>query len=216
MGTTPPPQCHERAFRLFRLAKLRFAVTTMRRFIWPFLLLTLQLGIASSPPKPYIPIRISSTEFRCLNRNTQLGPLLLPIQVSAAGADLLAGPIRLAAEPASTFEIERHTGASRVLDKSADSSRCQFSAESSDFVLSSSMTGHCDGFCWYEIHVKPKHPVTLTSLALEIPRLRSTARYLHTSSYDWSNISQGLPELGGKWAYRFVPYVCMGDGERGR
>src|SRR5207244_4247256 len=138
-------------------------------------------------------------------------PLLLPIQVSAAGADLLAGPIRLAAEPASTLEVEQHTGTSHILDKSGDSGRCQFSVGSSDFVLSSSMTGDCDGFCWYEIQLEPKHPITLTSLALEIPRLKSTARYLHTSNYDWSNISQGLPELDGRWSSHFVPYVWLGN-----
>ncbi|HZM03904.1 MAG TPA: glycoside hydrolase domain-containing protein, partial [Candidatus Saccharimonadales bacterium] len=71
------------------------------------------------------------------------------------------------------------------------------------------------GFCWYELHILPTHPVKLRSLRLEIPRVANTARYLHTSSYNWSNLSGGLPELGGHWKNQFTPYVWLGDEERG-
>src|SRR5204863_3762425 len=91
----------------------------------------------------------------------------------------------------------------------------KFTAESADLSLTSCLTADCDGFCWYDIRLDPKHPVKLQSLSIQIPRAKSTARYLHTSKYDWSNVSQGLPELGGHWSSHFVPYVWLGDEYRG-
>ena len=54
---------------------------------------------ATEPPAPYTPVKASSSQFRCLGRETKLGPLLLPQQITAANQPLLAGPIRLVTEP---------------------------------------------------------------------------------------------------------------------
>ena len=83
------------------------------------------------------------------------------------------------------------------------------------------MSGECDGFCWYEITLTPKHPVVLDTLKLQIPRRSKTALYLHAANYGWGGqngavqTSEGLAELGGKWTSGFMPYVWLGDEERG-
>ena len=54
---------------------------------------------ASKPPAPYTPVKASTSEFRCLGRKTELGGLLLPKQIYAAGQPLLAAPARIVMEP---------------------------------------------------------------------------------------------------------------------
>ena len=55
------------------------------------LVLGLRAG-GAAPPAPYTPVKASSSQFRCLGRETKLGPLLLPEQITAAGQPLLARP----------------------------------------------------------------------------------------------------------------------------
>ncbi|MEO7300039.1 MAG: glycoside hydrolase domain-containing protein [Verrucomicrobiota bacterium] len=167
---------------------------------------------ASAPPKPFTPVKATTKEFRCLGRTTTLGDFLLPTQIIAAEKSLLASPVRIFSEP-DIFSAMK--GKAKVVSRNADSAVWKWDGESTDFSFSSKMTADCDGFCWYEIQFTPKHPVKLRSLGLEIPRIAKTARYFHSAEFSWSNVSQGLPELGGKWSGTLKPYVWMGDEERG-
>ena len=166
----------------------------------------------STPPRPYTPVKASTSAFRCLGRKTELGALLLPQQIISAGQPLLAGPVRILTEP---DVLGGATGKSRVTEASGDKAVWEWAGESQGFRIHARMTGECDGFCWYEIELAPKRPLKLSSLRLEIPRVAATARYLHTANFTWSHFSQGLPEAGGKWADKFTPYVWLGDEERG-
>ena len=167
---------------------------------------------AAEPPGPFTAVKATRREFGCLGRETKLGLFLLPAQVTAAGRPVLAGPVRLVSEP-DVFAAAR--GRARVVERVRDRACWEWTGESAGFGVTVRMSGECDGFCWYEITLTPRQPVTLRSLRLQIPRTRNTARYLHTAEFDWSNVSGGLPELGGKWAGPFRPYVWLGDEERG-
>ncbi|MEO6436113.1 MAG: glycoside hydrolase domain-containing protein [Tepidisphaeraceae bacterium] len=167
---------------------------------------------ATEPPAPYTPVEATAQEFRCLGRTTELGELLLPKQITTAGAPLLAAPIRLFSEPDLFAGLKCET---KVVKRAGDSAQWQTDGESVDLSIGVKLTADCDGFCWYEIQLKPKRPVTLRSLGLEIPRIAKTARYFHSANYTWSNISSGLAELGGKWSGPFLPYLWLGDEERG-
>ena len=167
---------------------------------------------AAEPPKPFTPIKATPKEFRCLGRVMELGDLLLPAQITAAGQPLLAAPIRIFSEPNILSAV---TGKAKVIERNDESARWEWKGESADFSLTSTMRADCDGFCWYEIQIAPKHPLKLRSLGLEIPRRSKTARYLHTANYTWSNTSGGLAELGGTWHGPFIPYLWLGDEERG-
>jgi hypothetical protein len=166
----------------------------------------------ATPPKPFTPVEVTTNEFRCLGRTTELGKFLLPAQITAAEESLLASPIQIVSEPDIFSAIK---GRAKVVEKSEDSARLEWGGESEDFSIASKMTADCDGFCWYEIRLTPKHPTKLRSLALEIPRSKKTARYFHSADFSWSNVSQGLPELGGKWSGAFKPYLWLGDEARG-
>ena len=175
--------------------------------------LTFAVSLQSAePPKPFTPVEATPGEFRCLGRVTALGDLHLPVQITAAKQPLLAAPIRLFSDPDISAVAK---GAKTVVTTTTDSASWQSSSESADLTINSKMTADCDGFCWYEIRLTPKRPLTLRSLGLEITRTAKTARYLHSANFSWSNVSQGLPEFGGKWTSPFVPYVWLGDEERG-
>jgi hypothetical protein len=141
-----------------------------------------------------------------------LGNFQLPSQINAAERPLLAAPIRLFSDP-DIFGLTK--GKEPVITEAADSASWQSDSESADLAIRSKLTADYDGFCWYEIRLTPKRKITLRSLGLEIPRTAKTARYLHSANFSWSNVSQGLPELGGTWISPFVPYVWLGDEERG-
>jgi hypothetical protein len=175
--------------------------------------LTLPACVQSAePPKPFTPVEATLGEFRCLGRVTALGNENLPSQITAAKQPLLAAPIRLFSDPDVIDTAKRN---SPSVAKTVESASWQSSSESADVTITSKLTADCDGFSWYEIRLKPKRPLTLRSLGLEIPRTAKTARYLHSANFTWSNVSQGLPELGGTWSSPFVPYVWLGDEERG-
>src|SRR5947209_3923614 len=166
----------------------------------------------AAPPPLFTAVEVTAERFSCLGRETELGDFLLPKHVTAAGEPVLASPARLVSEPNLLGGL--HGGAT-VRSNDGDSASLEWSAESADLRASSRMTADCDGFCWYEIRLEPRHPIKLQSLRLEIPRVASTARYLHTAAFSWSNVSGGLPEMGGKWAGAFLPYVWLGDEQRG-
>ncbi len=167
---------------------------------------------AIEPPKPFTPIKAGTKEFRCLGRTTELGNFLLPAQITAAGQKLLTSPVRIVSEPDLTSALK---GSGKLVQGGPNTAVWNWSAAAADFSVSSRMAADCDGFCWYEIQFTPRHPLKLRSLGLEIPRVARTARYFHSADYSWSNLSQGFPELGGKWSGPFKPYVWLGDEERG-
>jgi hypothetical protein len=189
----------------------------MKTFLWRLPTLALLAGLtyaspATEPPNPFTPVKATIHRFACLGREIQLGGLLLPSQVIAAGRPVLSGPVGLVSEP---DVLSTAKGRARVVAADGAAARWEWNGESAELGIAVSLRGECDGFCWYEITLTPRHPVHLRSLRLEIPRTKGSARYLHTAKFDWSNVSGGLPELGGKWVGPFTPYVWLGDEERG-
>ena len=177
-----------------------------------FFLATSWIISATEIPKPYTPVKASTTQFRCAGRTTRLGKFLLPEQITAASQPLLARAIRIAAEPDVLGSLQ---GKARVIENAGDSAKWEWSGESPSLSVRARMSGECDGFCWYEIELAPKAPLKLQGLRLEIPRVAATARYLHTANFSWNHFSQGLVEAGGNWSGPFTPYVWLGDEERG-
>jgi len=163
----------------------------------------------ASVPAPYTPIKASATEFRCLGRVTKLGPMLLPAQITSAGKPMLSSPIKLSG-------LDGLTGAGNLLANNGDSASWEWHGESAAFKVDALMAADCDGFMWYDINVTSLQPTELKSLRLEIPRVEQTARYIHSANFQWGGqISRGLKEIGGKWSQRFMPYVWLGDEDRG-
>lgn len=164
---------------------------------------------SASVPAPYTPVKASAREFRCLGSKTSLGPMLLPTQITAAGKPVLRAPIRIA-------PLDGLTGKGRLISNNGDSATWEWHGESPAFRVDSRMTGDCDGLCWYDITLTPKQPVRLSFISLEIPRIGETAKYVHSANFRWGEqTSRGLAEIGGSWKSGFMPYVWLGDEERG-
>lgn len=169
-------------------------------------------SLCAGVPSPYTPVKSKSTEFACLGRSAKLGPVLLPEQIVAAGKPMLAGPVRLVSEPDVLSNI---IGKGKVTKNTGDLARWEWTGENSQMSIRSTMTGECDGLMWYEIVLTPQKPLKLSSLRLEIPRLGDTARYLHRANFAWPGYSRGLKEIGENWHEKFMPYVWLGDEQRG-
>ncbi len=167
---------------------------------------------AAQVPKPYTPVRSTATDFSCLGRSAKLGPMLLPSQIMSAGKPLLTGPVRLVSEPDVFSGV---VGNVSLIGNTGDAAIWEWSGETAELTIKSTMTGECDGLMWYDILLTPKKPLTLRSLRLEIARTADTARYLHRANFAWPGFSRGLKELGGSWHQEFAPYVWLGDEERG-
>jgi len=165
-------------------------------------------------PAPYTPLGASATQVRCLGRATRLGPLLLPTQITSAGKNLLASPVRLITTPASALDGLRGNG--KVVENSADQAVWQWEGRSGALDLAARMTGECDGLCWYGITLTPRRPLRLSGLRLLLPLRAESARYLHATRFTWGEqVSRGLKELGGRWKSSFMPYVWLGNEEHG-
>ena len=160
-------------------------------------------------PKPYTPVKASDSEFRCLGRVTKLGPMLLPVQITSAGKPILSSPIKLSG-------LDGLTGAGKMIGNSGDSASWEWHGQSAALKVDAHMTADCDGFMWYDIALTPNHPAKSPSLRLEVPRIEETARYIHSANFQWGGqTSRGLREIGGKWNQKFMPYVWLGDEDRG-
>jgi len=168
----------------------------------------------ASVPAPYTRVGASANQFRCLGRTTRLGPMLLPTQISSGGKSILASPIHLAIEPASA--LEGLSGEGRVVENPGDQAVWQWQGRSRAFDVAARMVGECDGFCWYEITLTPKRPLSLSGLRLVVPFREEACRYIHATRFTWGEqVSRGLAELGGRWESAFMPYVWTGNEERG-
>jgi hypothetical protein len=168
--------------------------------------------LCAGVPSPYTPVKSKPTEFACLGRSAKLGRLLLPEQIVAAGKPVLAGPVRLVSEPDVLGGV---AGKGKVTKNTGDLARWEWTGETPQLSIRSTMTGECDGLMWYKIVLTPKKPLKLSSLRLTIPRIADTARYLHRANFAWPGYSRGLKEIGGSWHEGFMPYVWLGDEQRG-
>ena len=115
-------------------------------------------------PRALHALGASPTQVRSLGRATRLGPMLLPTQITSAGKNLLASPVRLITTPASA--LEGLSGEGRVVENSGDRAVWQWQGRSGALDLAARMIGECDGFCWYEITLTPRRPLSLSSLRL--------------------------------------------------
>ncbi len=139
--------------------------------------------------------------------------MLLPTQISAGGRQLLYSPILLTADAGALDDIR---GKSVLVGNDGNSATWKWQGDSSAFRIAARMSADCDGFSWYDITLTPKYPVKLSSLRLVVPRGGETARYIHATEFQWgAQLSGSLREHGGRWNHKFMPYVWLGDEERG-
>ena len=142
----------------------------------------------------------------------ELGDFLLPKQITRRSGRYSPGPVRLVAEPGIFDNVK---AAPKLVKNDGVSAEWVCTGESEDCAVGVKLVADCDGFCWYELTLTPKRAPEAQLVTTGDSANEGHARYLHTAEYDWSNVSGGLAEMGGNWSGHFIPYVWLGDEERG-
>jgi len=172
-------------------------------------------GIVDSVPPPWIPMtsrkKQDALEIGCWGRMFLFRNTFLPAQISAAGGDLLAAPIRVRMEA---------DGREQTISN-GDVQLRQTTARRCEFRSSAVLPGGCpltvdgwieyDGLLWFDLEIgAPGAIASLDRFWLELPLRTEVARLIYNASYT----GQGTGVLGhqprqvGRWTW-------VGDSERG-
>jgi hypothetical protein len=136
-----------------------------------------------------------------------------PTSVVSRDAEMLAGPmsLRLVVEGkpvtlVGSLRVARQTGAQVVLSGTASGGGVE---------VASRVTVDFDGDAWAEFSIKARHAVQIDELVVQAPVKRQHAQYLYRYPGSWntSENSRALSPTG--WNGAFVPYVWVGDNDRG-
>jgi hypothetical protein len=107
------------------------------------------------------------------------------------------------------------TATSAITDWGPTRARCTSSAQGDGLKLETATSIEYDGMLWTELALTPTADLELSDLSLRIPLRAEHARYLHHVRPSWLEDTAGsLPEAGFE-AVGFMPYVWLGDDDRG-
>ena len=134
------------------------------------------------------------------------GPSLA--QVESAGAELLAGPVRVIAE-AEGKELSWEARPAEALETSAARVSLSQALSGEPLELRAQTVIEYDGLVRTDLRVRAKRRTSLQRLAVEVPLKAEHARYI----YAWPTVRSG--ELRQDYASAFKPIVWLGDEERG-
>ena len=158
---------------------------------------------------PWTPIRVRGKRVDLLGKRLEYGDFALPASVVAAGAQLLAEPMRVS--------VVADGQAPRWRER-----RCEVTHRADDHVVVESLW-RCpkldlrvrsdleyDGLCWNEVTLSPRGAVRIDRVALEIPLRRERCRYVYRGH---AQAGHALSPLGLQCP--LLPNLWLGDEERG-
>lgn len=162
--------------------------------------------------RPFTPLEVAGDVARVWGRELTYRGLLLPSSITSGGSELLAGPPRWRLRSAGAVATLRLPGTTRGRDEKALVRTGQMTLQGLRFA--GSQTLEYDGCIKLQVDIEPTRPVEADELIFEIPLRPEVARYLHTCRADWANsLSQAVPDDG--WASKFMPFLWVGDEDRG-
>lgn len=185
-----------------------------------------KIGLEDRVLPPFTPITVegaAATEARapggrgrsveCWGRRYAMDGLL-PTQIESAGAPLLAAPITLrASDTSGDIAWQRTTAA--VTGWSPTVAHCRSTAEGKGLNVAVDTRIEYDGMVWSELTLTPAQTLEVTDLTLQIPLHRAHATYLHHVRPLWGEDAAGLLPDAGYEATGFLPYLWLGDDDRG-
>ena len=179
-----------------------------------------KVGRTDAVLKPWTPVEVDGGTIRCWGREYKWGDLPFPAQVVTQGHEVLAGPIRLCAvvdgkvidwQPASKPEPARlsiATGAAAKIHRVANGG---------GLTVDGVATVEFDGMIRVDFTLSSPTPVTIDSLALEIPlKPEAASLYHYWPLHDWDNAivnSGAVPPAG--LASDFRPLWWLGNEDGG-
>ncbi len=172
-----------------------------------------RIGASDTVPEPWTPVRVQGDVARCWGRTYDFGGRALPARIVTAGEQVLTGPIRLESVAGGRHQLWRDVEL-RWTDVSDDVALGMITAQADQASFSARVRCEFDGLMHFEIDVSPLDQAAIERVTLEIPLHEQNARYLHLADCTWGgSVSTGLPAEG--WRHHFMPFVWLGDEERG-
>ncbi|MBI4027066.1 MAG: hypothetical protein HY360_18925 [Verrucomicrobia bacterium] len=169
---------------------------------------------------PWTPVKVNQRRdaltIGTWGRSYEFSANPFPSRIESKGRDLLTKPVRLNAKVNGRV-VEWQTVPIKLGKKSADSVAFVQHAAGGGLTLSVETRVEYDGMACMDWKIHSSKKATLERLALEIRLPSSCAKYLYQYPGPWGSEmirnARALPAEG--FAYRFTPFVWLGDEERG-
>lgn len=171
-------------------------------------------GVCEGLPPGWSPVQAEGDAVRPWGREYRFDGMPGPVEVTAAGRQMLTGQIRFLAKvagalvswsPAETKVTQINDGVVKVT--------CRAASESLN--LESDITVEFDGMIRSDWKLVPKGSVSLEYLGVEIPFASNHARYLYSYPGSWGNAYNAGAAPAAPVDMEFRPFVWLGDEERG-
>jgi hypothetical protein len=166
-------------------------------------------GLPLTVLPPWTPCQVDGQQVELLGRTLTYADFALPAQVRAAGAEVLAAPIRPAVRTAAG-EVAWSDKECRFVSQSDEQVVVESVWRSDELELTATSTLEYDGFAWTELSLTPLRPVREVSLALELPYRREVAELLYEGHAQAAHALSPLPTLRPLSAD-----LWLGDHQRG-
>lgn len=177
------------------------------------------IGKADIVLPPFTPLAVAGRQVSSFGRTYEFGGSGLPRRLVSQSAELLAGPVRVAAE-SSEGPIGFEPGKLRVISESPTQAELSGAMGSDSLKIQVNVLCRYDGTAWSTLHVHPLDPIDLSRLRVEIPIAPDQARYLayiNLARVDGKRLGyDALPQGDGVvWSREFLPSLWIGTEERG-
>ena len=188
---------------------------------------SIQEGLAVAPlPPPWKPIVARGTAVEVAGHRYRFDAGPLPTSLEVNGAELLFDAVKLDIRVKDELLVWQ-----RARTISIDAAEVELLARGNaeDLIAQARVTVSYDGTCRIRVSLIPQGVITIDSILLDIPILRTeTTHYAHhvlgadTVTYSWEEIA-GAPQAqwgGGRvpdngWSGEITPYVWVGNPDRG-
>ncbi|MBM3497626.1 MAG: hypothetical protein FJX74_03040 [Armatimonadetes bacterium] len=175
-------------------------------------------GTSEEVLAPWTPLEVrdrdDTIDVACWGRRYVFGASPFPVAVETAGAEVLAGPVRLAAlvdgQPVTWRGV-----AATLREARPDRVVLEMNCEEAGLELTTRTTIEYDGMVRVDWTLRPTRELQLTELIFEMPLNPDHARYFYWFTGKWELRENAglLPPEGLAGGFR--PLVWLGDEERG-
>ncbi len=171
------------------------------------------IGISDELPAPWTPVAAAGGSLSCWGRDYDFADQALPARIVTAGEQVLAAPIRVRVTAGGTEQVWQPAQL-RWTERSPTVASGHTSAKAARVQMQVDVALEFDGMMLLGLTVTPEPGTALDELILEIPIKPAHATYLHACDASWGrSVAEALPADG--WAHDFMPFVWLGDEERG-
>jgi hypothetical protein len=176
-----------------------------------------QAGISDQVLPPWTPLEVDGSRrkpiIRSWGRDYAFAGLPFPESIRTRDAAILGAPMRLRlradGRPVTlegTLGVGKQTPAQVVL---------RGTASGGALTVASTVTVDYDGNVRVDLRVKALRSTRLEELAVETPIRKSHAKYRYHFPGGWGTASNASSLAPQGWGSKFVPYVWLGDEDRG-